>query len=71
MVNSVQKNLGYRDIIYNVKTDEFFTVKPGDNYEKLDILLMGSKYSGGTNDKPSELVTGNSNGILTLRSCCL
>ena len=52
MVNSVQKNLGYRDVIYNIKTNDFFTVKPGDNYEKLAIAA--GVESGGTGDRPSE-----------------
>ena len=51
MVNSVQKNLGYRDVIYNIKTNDFFTVKPGDNYEKLAIAA--GVESGGTGDRPS------------------
>ena len=61
MVNSVQKKLGYRDIIYNVKTDEFFTVMPGDNYEKLDIETGGAAEvpSGGTDQRPEDPITGN------------
>ena len=39
MANSVQKNLGYRNIIYNVRTEKFYTFMEGDNYEELDITL--------------------------------
>ena len=38
MVNSVQKKLGYRDVIYNVKTKKFVTGAPGDNYRELDAV---------------------------------
>jgi len=51
MVNNVQKALGYRDLVYNISSQEFWTTAPGDNYRKLDIEMGVS--SGGTNDKPS------------------
>lgn len=62
MINSVQKNLGYRDIIYNVRTDKFYTFKEGDNYEELDIVTGGGGVevpSGGTGDRPTDPITGN------------
>ena len=43
MANSVQKNLGYRNIIYNVRTEKFYTFSEGDNYEELDIALGGGE----------------------------
>ena len=62
MINNVQQKLGYRDIIYNIKTDKFYTFIEGDNYEELDIESGGGSPevpSGGTDDKPSDPVTGN------------
>ena len=53
MVNSVQKRLGYRDVLYNVKTEKFITNAPGDNYRDLKIQT-GEVPSGGTDDRPSE-----------------
>ena len=58
MLNSVQKNLGYRDIIYNTRTEKFFTYKEGDNYEELDIATGGVD-SGGTGDRPAEPEIGD------------
>ena len=58
MTNSVQKGLGYRDIIYNIKTEKFFTFAEGDNYEELDIATGGVD-SGGTGDRPTEPETGD------------
>ncbi len=58
MLNNVQKILGYRDIIYNVKTSKFFTYVEGDNYQELDIDA-GGVGSGGTADRPSEPETGD------------
>ena len=51
MVNSVQKKLGYRDVIYNVKTEKFVTGAPGDNYRDLEI--KAGIENGGTDDRPS------------------
>ena len=56
MVNSVQKKLGYRDVIYNVKTEKFVTGAPGDNYRDLEI--KAGIESGGTDDRPGEPETG-------------
>ena len=58
MLNNVQKSFGYRDIIYNTKTEKFFTYKEGDNYEELDIATGGVD-SGGTGDRPSEPEVGD------------
>ena len=51
MVNSVQKKLGYRDVIYNVKTEKFVTGAPGDNYR--DLAIKAGIENGGTDDRPS------------------
>ena len=61
MINNVQKKFGYRDIIYNIKTDKFYTFKEGDNYEELEIEIGGGAEvpAGGTDDKPSDPITGN------------
>lgn len=58
MINSVQKGLGYRNIIYNVKSETFFTYAEGDNYTELDIAA-GGVGSGGTADRPSEPEIGD------------
>ena len=52
MLNNVQKSFGYREIIYNVKNDKYYTYLPGDNYKELDIA-GGGVTSGGSNEKPS------------------
>lgn len=46
MTNSAQQKLGYRDIVFNVKTNKFYEHKPGDNYKELDINLDGGDDSG-------------------------
>ena len=56
MVNSVQRKIGYRDILYNVKTKEFVTGIAGDNYEVIPISAGGS---GGSDDRPQEPSTGD------------
>ena len=56
MVNSVQRKIGYRDILYNVKTKEFVTGIAGDNYEVIPISAGGS---GGTDDRPQEPSIGD------------
>ena len=58
MINNVQKILGYRDIIYNVKTEKFFTFAEGDNYVEVDVE-SGGVGSGGTADRPVEPETGD------------
>ncbi len=58
MINNVQRILGYRDIIYNVKTAKFYTFIEGDNYQELDVDA-GGVGSGGTADRPSEPETGD------------
>ena len=37
MLNNVKKGLGYRDIIYNVKQDKFYTYEVGDQYQELEL----------------------------------
>ena len=62
MLNNVKKGLGYRDIIYNVRLDKFFTYEVGDQFQELDIETGGGTPqvpSGGTNDKPSDPIEGN------------
>ena len=62
MLNNVKKGLGYRDIIYNVRLDKFFTYEVGDQFQELDIETGGGTPqvpSGGTDDKPSDPVEGN------------
>ena len=51
MINSVQKGLGYRNLVYNIKSEKYFTYAEGDNYEELDIAA-GGVGSGGTADRP-------------------
>ena len=41
MPNNAQRKLGYRDVVFNVKTNTFFQPTPGDNYEPLDITGGG------------------------------
>ena len=73
MLNNVKKGLGYRDIIYNVRLDKFFTYEVGDQFQELDIETGGGTPqvpSGGTNDKPSDPgLKATCTGTLTLRSC--
>lgn len=62
MLNNVKKALGYRDVIYNIKQDKFYTYEVGDQFEQLDIESGGGVPevpTGGTGDKPSDPVTGN------------
>ena len=58
MANSVQKGLGYRDVIYNIKRNKFYTFAEGDNYTELDIDAGGVS-SGGTGDRPGSPSTGD------------
>ena len=58
MANSVQKNLGYRDVIYNIKQKQFYTFSEGDNYVELDIDASGVG-SGGTADRPGSPSVGD------------
>ena len=65
MVNSVQKALGYRDILYNVKQDKFVTYAEGDNYKILNINTGGGGGgevqvpSGGTDERPGTPSAGD------------
>ena len=47
MPNSVQRKLGYTDVIYNKKTGKFYENAPGDNYEQLNISSGGDGSAGG------------------------
>ena len=58
MANSVQKNIGYRDVIYNIKQKQFYTFAEGDNYVELDIDASGVG-SGGTADRPDSPSVGD------------
>ena len=58
MINSVQKNLGYRNIVYNIRTSKFYTLLPGDNYDELDIQA-GGVGSGGTAERPDDPSVGD------------
>ena len=58
MANSVQKSLGYRDVIYNINQKQFYTFAEGDNYVELDIDASGVG-SGGTADRPDSPSTGD------------
>ena len=58
MINNVQRILGYRDIVYNVKTEKFFTFVEGDNYVEVDVD-SGGVGSGGTAERPAEPETGD------------
>lgn len=58
MLNNVKKSLGYRDIIYNVKQEKFYTFEVGDQYKELDIST-GSVESGGTGERPNDPETGD------------
>ena len=57
MLNSVKKALGYRDIIYNVEQNKFYTFEIGDQFSPLDIA--GGVESGGTGDRPGDPETGD------------
>jgi hypothetical protein len=57
MLNNVKKALGYRDIIYNIKQQKFFTFEVGDQFEQLDIA--SGVESGGTEDRPGNPETGD------------
>jgi len=41
MLNNVKKALGYRDIIYNVLQNKFYTYVVGDQFQELDIKTEG------------------------------
>ena len=41
MLNNVKKGLGYRDIIYNILHNKFYTYIVGDQFEELDIKTEG------------------------------
>ena len=57
MLNNVKKSLGYRDIIYNIKQQKFYTFEVGDQFEQLDIA--SGVESGGTEDRPTNPETGD------------
>lgn len=37
MLTNAQRKLGYKEIVYNFKTQKFYTFKEGDNYEDLNV----------------------------------
>ena len=41
MINNVKKGQGYRDVIYNTKTNKYYTNIVGDQYEDLDVKSEG------------------------------
>ena len=57
IINNTQKNLGYRDVAYNIKRKRFVTTTPGDNYSDLDIEFDGGvggyEFTGGFSDRLS------------------
>ena len=57
MLNNPKKELGYRDIIYNIKQNKFYTFEVGDQFRPLDIET--GTPSGGTGDRPSEPNVGD------------
>ena len=58
MANSAQRKIGYRDIVYNIYSKQFFSLKEGDNYEPIDTLESGIN-SGGTADRPTDPNAGD------------
>ena len=59
MLNSVKQSLGYRDVIYNIKQDKFYTFEIGDQFRALDIETGGSASSGGTDERPDDPSIGS------------
>jgi len=53
MPNSSQRKLGYRDVVFNVKTNAFYQPVAGDNYEQLSVTLSGS--GGDDNASPQQV----------------
>ena len=41
MLNNVKKGLGYRDIIYNLLQNKFYTYEVGDQFQEIDIKSEG------------------------------
>ena len=60
MLNKVKQGLGYRDVIYNIKTNKFFELVDGDNYKEIDISITSSStFSGPTTDRPPSPSVGD------------
>ena len=57
MLNSNKRALGYRDVIFNIRTGEFYEYIDGDNYKALPIQTETP--SGGTADRPSNPGVGD------------
>jgi hypothetical protein len=57
MLNSNKRALGYRDVIFNIRTGEFYEYVDGDNYKVLPIQTETP--SGGTADRPSNPEVGD------------
>ena len=56
MTNNAQQKLGYRDIVFNVKTNKFYEHRPGDNYKELDINLDEGDDSGAAETTTSNVL---------------
>lgn len=39
MLNNIQRALGYREVVYNIRNDEFWTLDEGDNYSELNVSV--------------------------------
>ena len=59
MPNNAQRKLGYRDIVYNVLTGKFYSNKPGDNYEQLNISSGGDGGAGGVGVSTADVTLVN------------
>ena len=57
MLNTPKKELGYRDVIYNLRTGKFFTYEVGDQFKQLDIKT--GVESGGTGERPGSPSVGD------------
>ena len=66
MANTVQRKLGYRDIIYNIRTKKFYEFHEGDNYGELDITFGDDGFSGDYNDLINKPTIGD--GSLTFKN---
>ena len=51
-VNSQIQDRGYRDLVFNIKTGEFFTPLEGDNFRKLDVTVGGESVIVNTANLP-------------------
>ena len=51
MLTNVKRALGYRDLIYNIRQNKFYTSEVGDQFKQVDIAT--GVESGGTGDRPT------------------